>query len=129
MDSDRTMTTPLREVRPTRDKAVFVDRSGRRRRMAVVVGSALATILVASLVLLVVAVSGASNVHIPGFPDVGHQAGAGDSTPSPTVPADPVLPQSPPRTGGALAGGARTPSPTATSAPSASATKRGRQPT
>jgi hypothetical protein len=90
----------MREGRQPRVRPVFLDRSGRRRRALVFVGAGLATALVAGLGLLVVALSGASAVDLPGFPDVGQREVAPDPvvprTPSPSPPdsspADPVRP-------------------------------------
>jgi len=71
---------------------VFLDRSGRRRRLVKAVGVGLGAVLVASLALIVAAVSTASPVHLPGFPDIGLNAGhpAGvTATPTPSGPARP----------------------------------------
>jgi hypothetical protein len=51
--------------------SVFVDQSGRRRRLMVVVGTAVGSLLLATLGLLIAGLSGASPVRVPGFPDSG----------------------------------------------------------
>ena len=51
--------------------AVFVDQSGRRRRLMVVVGTAVGSVLLATLGLLIAGLTGASPVRVPGFPDSG----------------------------------------------------------
>jgi hypothetical protein len=51
--------------------AVFVDYSGRRRRLMVVVGTAVGSVLLATLGLLIAGLTGASPVRVPGFPDSG----------------------------------------------------------
>jgi hypothetical protein len=48
---------------------VFVDRSGRRRRLLTVVGAALGVALLASLGLLIAGMVAGSPVPIPGWPD------------------------------------------------------------
>jgi hypothetical protein len=76
--------------RPGRARAaVFVDQSGRRRRLMLVVGGAVGSVLLATLGLLIAGLSGASPVRVPGFPDSGgnvvvdpHQPAAG---PQPTT--------------------------------------------
>src|SRR5690606_25548781 len=78
---------------------VFVDQSGRRRRLVVLVGSALGTVLVAMLGLLLAGLTGTGGVPVPGFPDAGRQADlgeTGDAEPEPTVRPEPA-PQAPPQ--------------------------------
>jgi hypothetical protein len=59
----------MRPAAPRAARPVFVDRSGRRRRLVLAVGLGLAGLFSAALVLLVVGMSGASGLHVPGFPD------------------------------------------------------------
>jgi hypothetical protein len=89
----------MRHVNPAAPRPVFVDRSGRRRRLVKLVGTCLGVVLATSLALLAAAVSGAAPMHVPGFPDAVQHAGGGaaDATAPPTTP---------PR---ALTGGGRTP--------------------
>lgn len=72
----------MRTARHPGSRHVFVDRSGRRRRWAVAVGAGFAAILLLSLTLLVAGLSGASPVHLPGFPEAGRHAIS--PTPAPT---------------------------------------------
>jgi hypothetical protein len=77
-------------VRPHADP-VFVDRSGRRRGLATLIGVGLGTALLVSLGLIVAGLQGASPVPLPGFPGGGQyaeqgpdgNAGAGAPSPSP----------------------------------------------
>jgi hypothetical protein len=80
-DPDRSTTPTMREVSQASGKPIFVDRSGRRRRLVRLAGAVLGSLLVAALGLLGAAVSGASPLRIPGFPDVGHHAGGENATP------------------------------------------------
>jgi hypothetical protein len=65
MRSHRASTAPAAVgARP-----VFVDRSGRRRRLVAVVGSTLAVVLVAGLGLLLAGLVGGTPLNVPGFPD------------------------------------------------------------
>jgi hypothetical protein len=73
----------MRTARQPGSRHVFVDRSGRRRRWAVAAGAGFAAVLLLSLVLLVAGLSGASPVHLPGFPEAGGQAKS--PTPTPTA--------------------------------------------
>jgi hypothetical protein len=59
---------------------VFVDRSGRRRRLLTVVGAALAVALLASLALLLAGLVPGGAVPLPGWPDAG-----GPEQPGPVV--------------------------------------------
>jgi hypothetical protein len=58
---------------------VFLDRSGRRRRLLKIVGAGVATSLVTVLLLLVAALSGVSPVDLPGLP---HAAGKDAARPT-----------------------------------------------
>lgn len=64
-------------------EAVFVDRSGRRRRLVTLVGAALGVLLVASLSIMVAGMVSSGPVSIPGWPDAGARPGEG-ATPQPT---------------------------------------------
>jgi hypothetical protein len=86
----------MRDARPPRVRPVFLDRSGRRRRLTVLVGTSLAAALLASLALLLAGLSGAAPIGVPGFPDRGEQAGADGGAPedwSPTAGPDARRPQ------------------------------------
>ncbi|HET8661656.1 MAG TPA: hypothetical protein VFM55_21995 [Micromonosporaceae bacterium] len=63
--------------------AVFVDRSGRRRRLVTLVGAGLGVLLVASLSILLAGLFSSGPVSIPGWPDAGARPGEG-ATPLPT---------------------------------------------
>jgi hypothetical protein len=82
----------MREGRQPRVRPVFLDRSGRRRRIAVFLGAGLATALTAGLGLLVVALSGASSVDLPGFPDAGQH----EVAPEPVITRTPPVTTTPP---------------------------------
>lgn len=56
------------EVPPRSPDPVFVDRTGRRRRLAVLIGVGAGTALVASLALIVAGFLGGSSTSIPGWP-------------------------------------------------------------
>jgi hypothetical protein len=60
---------------------VFLDHSGRRRRLVVACGIGLGVILLAGLVVLLAGFSGASGLHVPGFPDA--NSVNGDVVPTP----------------------------------------------
>jgi hypothetical protein len=63
-------------------RPVFLDRSGRRRRLVVLVGVGLAVLLIAGLGVLLIGLTGPAGLHVPGFPD---QAAPGaNATPSQT---------------------------------------------
>jgi hypothetical protein len=49
---------------------IFVDRSGRRRRMVAVLGTAIAVVIVVALVAVAAGLSGVSPLRVPGFPDL-----------------------------------------------------------
>jgi len=72
-------------MRQDRERPVFLDRSGRRRRLAVLLGVGLAAGLLASLGLLVAGLWGASPVSGPGFPEVEQPAGPAEARPSATT--------------------------------------------
>lgn len=83
-------------------------------------GTALASVLLASIGLLLAAMSGASPLRVPGFPD-GSPAANADATTAP-----PASPSADPRDGGGTAAAQPTPStPTTTTSP----TSRRRVPT
>lgn len=58
---------PMRHQRRV-TRPVFVDGSGRRRRLILVAGSAIGVLVVLALVMLVAGLFGASPVHLPGLP-------------------------------------------------------------
>lgn len=71
-------------------RPVFLDRTGRRRRIVLLVGVGLATMLASGLVVLVIGLSGGSGWHVPGFPDVNAVNGVdGGSNPTPTTDPEP----------------------------------------
>jgi len=79
---------PFPDEQPAEDEPkgpVFVDHSGRRRRMAVMIGSSVAVVIIVALVMLVAGLSGAAPMSIPGFPDLGKPAPppAAGATPTP----------------------------------------------
>jgi hypothetical protein len=108
--------------------AVFLDGTGQRRRLLKVVGLVGGSALVAILVLLVLAVSGSTPVHVPGFPDARR---SDHPTVAPAAPGGGSGPQRTTGAGGALstAGGSPASPPPATPTPSTGATKPGRVPT
>ncbi|MGX7676561.1 hypothetical protein [Plantactinospora sp. DSM 117369] len=98
----------------SRVRPVFVDRTGRRRRVAVLAGLALGAGLLVSLGLLAVGLLTGGSVAVPGWPDAGgghlrDEAGTGRSETS--APATPT--GGPARTAPAPAGTARPANPTA----------------
>lgn len=62
-------------------KAVFVDQSGRRRRLLTVIGAGLAAALLAGLGVLGVGLMTGGNVPLPGWPD---SARADEGRPAPS---------------------------------------------
>ena len=79
---------PFPDEEPAEDEPagpVFVDQSGRRRRMAILIGSSVAVVIVVALVMLATGLSGAAPLSIPGFPDLARPAPppAVASTPAP----------------------------------------------
>jgi hypothetical protein len=100
--------------------AVFLDRSGRRRRLFTIVGTGLAAAALAALGLLVSGLSGASPLHLPGLPADAAPGGGGGRTPSHAGPVPAGLPSPPARarptpalSPGAAAGANGSPTPTA----------------
>ena len=82
----------MREGRQPRVRPVFLDRSGRRRRFAVLLGTGLATALLTGLGALAVALSGSTGVDIPGFPDADRRADAPeDGAPANTPETTPAI--------------------------------------
>src|SRR5262245_37148349 len=82
---------PVRHRRGT--KPIFLDRSGRRRRIVATAGAAAVVAVVIALVLLVAGLFGASPVPLPGLPDlVGPAPSPGTSGPpsSATEATEPV---------------------------------------
>jgi hypothetical protein len=63
---------------------VFLDQSGRRRRLVVAGGVALGVMLLAGLLVLLAGFSGASGLHVPGFPDANSVDGELEPTPDAT---------------------------------------------
>jgi hypothetical protein len=104
---------------------VFVDTSGRRRLMIKLVGAAGSLALAVVLVVLTLAVSGASPIAIPGLPAVRHAAPRSPSAPAPTR-TDGQSSVTGPRSGGPTV--TAPPSPTPGPA-SPTASKRGHVPT
>jgi hypothetical protein len=100
-------------MRHAASRPVFVDRTGRRRRIVLLAGVSLATILVSGLVVLAIGISGGAGWHVPGFPvgeDVVNGADVG-STPTPTLAPESESPEPNSSAVGAVAPGA-TPDPT-----------------
>jgi hypothetical protein len=75
----------------SRSAAVFLDRSGVRRRLTAMIGAAVGVGLLASLGLLVVGLSGAPAVDLPGFPDGGRADQGAVTTPVPDRVGGPTL--------------------------------------
>src|SRR5690242_19368089 len=91
-------------------EAVFVDPTGRRRRLVVAAGLGLGAILLAAIAVLVAGLTGAAPVPLPGLPGANHgvmrgEVGAVDPAPAHTPD-----------------GRSRTPSPAPSPAPAAGAT-------
>lgn len=63
-------------------KPVFVDHTGRRRRVAIAVGSALGVLLVVGLVMLTAGLLSGTPVPLPGWPDTA-QRGREEAVPTP----------------------------------------------
>jgi hypothetical protein len=76
---------------------VFVDRSGRRRRLVVASGAAFGVLVLLALTMLVAGLFGASPVPLPGLPDlVGPaptQSAPGQDEPNGSTPTGPTLPE------------------------------------
>jgi hypothetical protein len=95
----------MRNVAP---RPVFVDRSGRRRRLVVLSGVGLAAVLVAGLVVLFAGLTSGSAWHVPGFPDANRVA---ELTPSATTqPTEPGAAASAPAPAGVNPGASAEPS-------------------
>jgi len=92
------------------DGPVFVDHSGRRRRLAVLIGSSAAVVIVVALVILATGLSGVAPLSVPGFPDLGRPAPAPVVAPSP----DPAQ-REPGNAPTAASGAALSPTPSRTS--------------
>ena len=118
----------MREASRLRAKPVFVDRSGRRRRVVKLTGAVLGGLLVVALGLLGAAVSGASPLRMPGFPDADDNAEGGHATPAAT-PGTAQTPQPRPGPTSGLADRQAPTLPAVTITTSAGATKPGRDPT
>jgi hypothetical protein len=110
-------------------KPIFVDRSGRRRRLLKLTGAIIGGLLVVALGLLGAAVSGASPLRMPGFPDAGTNAEGATTTPAVTPGTTPPGPG--PTSGQIVRQDPATPIVTATTtaAINVTATKPGRNPT
>ena len=77
----------MRHALPSAPPPVFLDGSGRRRRIMKIAGAFAGVLLVVSLGLVVAALSGTSPVQLPGFPTVqreGVQATTPPVQPAPT---------------------------------------------
>ncbi|HEX5596701.1 MAG TPA: hypothetical protein VFX61_11905 [Micromonosporaceae bacterium] len=107
--------TPSRED----PRPVFVDRSGRRRRMAVFAGIGIGAGLLVSLALIVAGLFTGSSVPLPGWPDgIGQHQQDGpklEPVPVPTTsaPASPTRTDSPSQPGDPTSTTTATPRPTA----------------
>lgn len=101
---------------------VFLDRSGRRRRLLRLVVIALGVGMAASLGVLGVALSGAAPGHAPEFPAVRRSPAAPTTVQSPQATAGPGAAGAPPTRSAASAAASPSSSPTAT-------TKHGNAPT
>ena len=65
-------------MRHAAPRPVFVDRTGRRRRIVLLTGVGLATVLASGLVVLAIGLSGGSGWHVPGFPDANNAVNGAD---------------------------------------------------
>ncbi|MFF5230780.1 hypothetical protein [Dactylosporangium sp. NPDC000521] len=96
---------------------VFVDRSGRRRRLFTILGAGLGVLLVAGCALLIAGLLGASPVPLPGLPENGqmgrHQAGLGTAPTSGTPARPSAKPTSARPAAAPVTGGGASPSPSA----------------
>jgi hypothetical protein len=118
------------------DRPVFVDPTGRRRRLFTVVGILLGVAITAAFALLIAGVLGAPPVPLPGLPvsDQGVQERA-PAVPVEATPAGPSQSQSPVPPGRVPAAPAPSGTPSVTGAapssqaPSATPTARGNRPT
>jgi hypothetical protein len=102
---------------------VFVDRSGRRRRLFTSLGAGLGVLLAASFLLLIAGLMGTSPVPLPGLPQSGqggqHRDGAGSGVG--TAPSRTGAPASPAPGGGPGGSGGTTGATSAATAGSPSA--------
>jgi hypothetical protein len=64
-------------------RPVFVDRTGRRRRIVLLTGVGLATLLVSGLAVLGVGLSAGSGWTVPGFPDANNAVDGPGAEPTP----------------------------------------------
>jgi hypothetical protein len=113
---------------------VFVDLTGRRRRLVTALGIGAGLALVAAIALLVAGVLGASPVPLPGLPRGGQGAQQGTVVPAELLPSTqpPGPATSPPARPPSVApstSSAATPAPTPPTASSAAPTHRGNKPT
>jgi hypothetical protein len=76
--------------------AVFVDRTGRRRRMVVGAGVALGGGLLVAIALLIAGLTGAASLPLPGLPEGDHRPMRGQA--GPVGPASVTSPRGPGRT-------------------------------
>ncbi len=76
-------------MRHAASRPVFVDRTGRRRRIVLLSGAGLATVLASGLVVLVVGLTGGSGWHVPGFPEGNSAANGADVGSTSTPPPEP----------------------------------------
>jgi hypothetical protein len=104
-------------------EAVFLDRTGRRRRLVVAAGLGLGGILLAAIAVLVAGLTGAAPLPLPGLPGANHgvvrgEVGAVDPATSPSgrVRTPSPVPSPVPAAGGAT-GGSPTASPTSSTQP------------
>lgn len=104
----------MRGIRHRRPEPVFLDRSGRRRRLVGIVGAVLGVLLAASVVVLLAGFVGGAPVAVPGLPPAGHagQPGGPTTAPAPKRIVDPLVTPAPVRV--AQTGGGATPSPAGT---------------
>ena len=105
----------MRNRRTRHTEPVFVDRSGRRRRIMMLTGIGVAAALLAGLAVMVAGVFGASALALPGFPTGTDRHLTPTHRVTPSGPADPS-----PATAGTATSGA-TPTATSSRTPSACA--------
>lgn len=72
-------------MRHAASRPVFVDRTGRRRRIMLISGVGLATLLASGLVVLIVGLSGGSGWHVPGFPEANPAVNGPDAEATPAA--------------------------------------------
>ncbi|MEV0570368.1 hypothetical protein [Dactylosporangium sp. NPDC050588] len=96
---------------------VFVDRTGRRRRLFTVLGAGLGVLLAAGCALLIAGLLGASPVPLPGLPENGqigrHQDGLGTAPTSGTSVRPSAKPSTPRPAAAPVTSGEAPPSPSA----------------